>query len=113
MIRCGNVGPVRVRYDMVRYGEVYSIVSKYFTLDEIPSLRFLWFSRLPLDIWLPLKQWVYRRDKGICQYCQNPFPYEKTHCHHTLELCEGGSNHPSNLKTLCHNCHRLRHPFMK
>ena len=34
------------------------------------------------------------------------------HIHHTLELSEGGTNHPSNLKTLCKDCHKIRHPFM-
>jgi 5-methylcytosine-specific restriction endonuclease McrA len=88
-------------------------MSKYFTIDELPGLRFLWFSRLPLEIWIPLKQYIYERDKGICGYCKIQFHYEQTHCHHTLELSEGGSNHPTNLKTLCHNCHKKRHPFMK
>ena len=88
-------------------------MAKYFTIEELPDMRFLWFSRLPLDVWLPLKQWVYQRDKGICRYCKNQFHYEFTHCHHVLELSEGGTNHPSNLKTLCIQCHKVRHPFMK
>ena len=69
-------------------------------------------NRLSLDIWIPLKQWVYKQDGGICQYCKLQFPYEKTHCHHVLELSEGGTNHPTNLKTVCHDCHKQRHPFM-
>ena len=84
-----------------------------FTIDELPDRRFPWFGRMPLDLWLPLKQFVYERDGGVCHYCENQSEYIDTHCHHTLELYEGGTNHPSNLKTLCHTCHKGRHPFMK
>lgn len=82
-----------------------------FTIDEI-GLKVPWYGRPPIDIWLKLKQYVYQRDKGICQYCGNPTPYEDSHCHHILELSENGTNHPSNLKTLCRDCHKIRHPFM-
>lgn len=87
-------------------------MSNYFQIDDLPGLRFQWFGRLSVDLWLPLKQWIYRRDMGLCQYCKEQFYYDQTHCHHTLELSEGGTNHPSNLKTLCHGCHKKRHPFM-
>lgn len=87
-------------------------MAKYFQVDELPY-RFPWFGRIPIDTWLPLKQWCYERDKGICHYCQNQFRYDQTHCHHVLELSESGTNHPSNLKTLCIGCHKLRHPFME
>lgn len=84
-----------------------------FTIDEIPGKRFPWYGRMTIELWLPLKQYVYQRDGGACQYCGEPTAYEKSHCHHVLELSEHGSNHPSNLKTLCHDCHKKRHPFMK
>jgi 5-methylcytosine-specific restriction endonuclease McrA len=87
-------------------------MSKYFTIDDLPNLRFQWYSRLSFDTWIPLKQWVYQRDNGICQYCNLPVEYRKSHCHHVLELSENGTNHPSNLKTLCIKCHKKRHPFM-
>jgi 5-methylcytosine-specific restriction endonuclease McrA len=88
-------------------------MAKYFTVEELPGLYFPWYGRLSIEMWRPLKQFVYERDKGICDYCKEQYPYEQTHCHHTLELSEGGTNHPTNLKTLCHNCHKERHPFMK
>lgn len=88
-------------------------MSKYFKLDEIPFYRFQWYGRIPLEIWRPLKQYVYERDKGICQKCKKQFKYEDTHCHHVLELSEGGTNHPSNLKTVCVPCHEEIHPYMK
>lgn len=85
---------------------------KYISIEELPDLRIPWFGRPPLDVWVKLKQFIYDRDAGICQYCSQPIEYIKSHCHHVLELSEGGTNHPSNLKTLCHGCHKNRHPFM-
>lgn len=84
-----------------------------FTIDDIPYRRFPWYGRMCVEDWLPLKQWVYERDKGHCQYCGEQVEYIKSHCHHVLELSEGGTNHPTNLKTLCVDCHKERHPFMK
>jgi 5-methylcytosine-specific restriction endonuclease McrA len=85
----------------------------YFTVNELPGKRFPWYGRMMIDLWIPLKQYVYKRDNGMCGYCSSVTPYEETHCHHALELSEGGTNHPSNLKTLCQECHKTRHPFMK
>lgn len=84
-----------------------------FILDEFPGLRFPWYGRPPIEQWIKLKQFVYERDKGICQRCQLQTEYTNSHCHHILELSENGTNYPSNLKTLCHKCHKIRHPFMK
>lgn len=84
-----------------------------FELAEYPGIRFPWYGRPPIDKWVMIKQLVYQRDEGKCQYCGNPTPYEDSHCHHVLELSEHGTNHPGNLKTLCRDCHKARHPFMK
>lgn len=86
---------------------------KHFIISELPDLRFPWFSRPPIELWIMLKQYVYQRDKGLCQYCKQQTEYRSTHCHHVLELSEGGTNHPTNLKTLCVPCHKERHPYMK
>jgi 5-methylcytosine-specific restriction endonuclease McrA len=86
---------------------------KHFTISELTPYRFPWFSRMEIDLWIRLKQFVYERDGGLCQYCKQQTEYKDTHCHHTLELSEGGTNHPTNLKTLCIPCHKSRHPFMK
>jgi len=88
-------------------------MAKTFEVPDLPGLRFPWYTRMSIEIWMPLKQYVYQRDKGICQYCDIQFEYKSTHCHHVLELSEGGTNHPTNLKTLCIPCHKDRHPFMK
>ncbi len=84
----------------------------WFIIPEL-NLRVQWYGRPPIDIWIQVKQFIYGRDKGICQYCQNLVEYHKSQCHHILELSEGGTNHPGNLKTLCIDCHKDRHPFMK
>ena len=86
---------------------------KHFAIPELPDLRFPWFGRPPIDLWVRLKQHVYQRDLGRCCYCKQQVEYRLTHCHHTLELSEGGTNHPTNLKTLCRPCHKNRHPFMR
>lgn len=82
-----------------------------FIVDEL-ELKVPWYGRPSIDVWIKLKQYVYRRDGGLCQYCHEPVAYELSHCHHILELSENGTNHPTNLKTLCHEHHKLRHPFM-
>lgn len=90
-----------VRYDMANTFQVESLTH-----------RFPWYGRMPMDLWRPLRQWVYERDEGTCQYCSETKELFEVHIHHTLELSESGTNHPSNLKTLCRDCHRHRHPFM-
>ena len=85
-----------------------------FQLPELPGLRFPWYGRMIMELWIPLKQHVYQCNKGICQCgCNHQVEYGKSHCHHVLPLSEGGTNHPSNLKTLSIGHHEDRHPFMK
>ena len=83
-----------------------------FTIPEIEGKCFPWYRRMPIDQWRRLRQFVYERDGGRCQYCDNPTELCECHIHHVLELSGGGTNHPSNLKTLCRDCHKQRHPFM-
>lgn len=85
----------------------------FFVVPEIPSVKFPWYGRPPIEDWIKLKQFVFERDKGVCQYCNQPVEYHDSHCHHILELSENGTNHPTNLKTLCIDCHKIRHPFME
>jgi len=72
-----------------------------------------WFGRMPVGQWREVRQYVYARDGGLCRYCYCEVELHKCHIHHVLELSCGGSNHPSNLKTLCVECHKYRHPFMR
>lgn len=87
--------------------------SRNFTLPDLPGMSFPWFTRMSIDLWRPLRQYVYHRDGGKCVYCGCSVELHKCHCHHVLELQDGGSNHPTNLKTLCVPCHKNRHPHMK
>ena len=88
------------------------ITKNYFTLDEFQGKQFPWYGRPEIHRWRILRQYVYERDSGLCDYCQEPVELNQCHIHHTLELNHGGTNHPTNLKILCKNCHKKRHPFM-
>lgn len=79
---------------------------------ELNGKRYPWFRRMAVEQWREVRQYVYERDGGLCQYCGDAVELHKCHIHHVLELSCGGSNHPSNLKTLCVKCHKKRHPFM-
>lgn len=83
-----------------------------FELPELPGLRFPWFGRMKRELWRPLRQFVYERDKGQCCYCHEQAELFNCHCHHVLDLSLGGTNHPTNLKILCRKCHKKRHPHM-
>lgn len=88
-------------------------MDKTFTIPELLPLKFPWHRRMSTDLWRPLRQYVYERDNGLCQYCKEPVEFNKHHCHHVLELSQGGTNHPTNLKVACVPCHKDRHPFMR
>ena len=58
---------------------------------------------------------VHRRDQGRCQAtgadgakCGRA---RYVHVHHLKQRCEGGGDDPSNLTTLCSQCHRRWHRF--
>ncbi len=80
---------------------------------ELNGKRYPWHHRMPIAQWREVRQYVYEHDGGLCQYCDDPVELNACHIHHVLELSEGGTNHPSNLKTLCIKCHKKRHPFMQ
>ena len=79
---------------------------------ELNGKQYQWFKRMPDNQWREIRQFVYERDNGICQYCGEHTELNECNIHHVFELNQGGTNHPSNLKTLCKNCHKKRHPFM-
>lgn len=87
-------------------------MARFFQVDGLPG-RFPWYGRMSLEIWRPLRQWVYQRDSGRCKYCGTAVELYACHCHHVLELGQGGTNHPTNLKIVCVPCHQERHPHMK
>lgn len=90
-------------------------MANLFQVESLPSYNFPWFGRMSQSLWRILREYIYQRDGGICQYCYEPTKRKDSHCHHTLPLREnlgGGTNHPTNLKILCRECHKKRHPFM-
>lgn len=80
---------------------------------ELNGKQYQWFHRMPESLWREIRQFVYERDGGKCLYCTTPVRLDECHIHHVFELSQGGTNHPSNLKTLCKDCHEKRHPFMR
>lgn len=68
----------------------------------------------------PLPYRILHRDKFICQDCGTFIGYTNEYgmnipigiaaeVHHILPVSEGGSDHQSNLISLCSDCHRERH----
>jgi 5-methylcytosine-specific restriction endonuclease McrA len=80
---------------------------------ELNGKQYPWFTRMPMHLWRVMRQHVYKRDEGKCKYCGKPTELFECHIHHIFPLGEGGTNHPSNLKTVCSICHKIRHPHMR
>jgi uncharacterized membrane protein YccC len=65
--------------------------------------------------WDARRKSVYRRDDWTCTNCgtkSGPHAGRKgvpLHAHHEHPLSQGGSNHLSNLTTLCESCHNQEH----
>jgi 5-methylcytosine-specific restriction endonuclease McrA len=61
------------------------------------------------NLWRKLRKAVVERDRGVCQDCGRQLghlPKWYTEVHHIVPRVHGGGDHPSNLKTLCVECHR-------
>jgi 5-methylcytosine-specific restriction protein A len=52
--------------------------------------------------WPAIRRFVLERDRQRCQLCG----VHGTHVDHIKPRSAGGSDHPSNLQTLCVPCHR-------
>lgn len=55
---------------------------------------------------------MYRRDEYTCQNCGargGPYGDTELHAHHIVPIAQGGSHKPSNLTTLCKQCHDAAH----
>ncbi|BAY37665.1 HNH endonuclease [Nostoc sp. NIES-2111] len=84
-----------------------------------PHLPVYWWKRQPPEQWELTRQRIYQRDRGLCQspidappkihgLCMGEIKLEVAHIDHIRPLSSGGSNHASNLRTLCPVCHALR-----
>lgn len=61
------------------------------------------------NMWRRLRTAVVERDRGACQDCGRDLgrlPKWYTEVHHIVPRVRGGGDHPTNLKTLCVECHR-------
>jgi 5-methylcytosine-specific restriction endonuclease McrA len=84
-----------------------------------PNLPIYWWKRQPPEQWEKTRQRIYKRDHGLCQspsfappkrngLCMGEVQIRVAHIDHIRPLSSGGSNHASNLRTLCPICHALR-----
>jgi len=65
----------------------------------------------PAD-WHARRRQVYERDEWTCQNCGRqggPFGNVELHAHHVVPKSRGGSHRPTNLVTLCADCHDAVH----
>lgn len=59
------------------------------------------------DEWQFLRTIVIRRDKFVCQRCDERMRMSFLSVHHIKPRSEGGSNDITNLVTLCNDCHDI------
>lgn len=102
-------------YDKTRQG--FKNTKKYVKVMDAATLkdrRITRRRRQPLPQWRNTRVRIWQRDQGKCQgqHCQHTplgsLPLDQAHIDHILEVCKGGSNEDSNLRTLCRRCHVLR-----
>lgn len=58
--------------------------------------------------WKKIAQSIKERDAFTCQSCGVWGPDVTLDVDHIVEWADGGSNHPSNLQTLCRPCHAAK-----
>lgn len=75
--------------------------------------------RIPLDsvAWYTLRTIVLMRDNYRCVECgtharRRSDIYGTFDVHHIIPIKNGGSNHLSNLRTVCHACHKKHHSWL-
>jgi len=62
------------------------------------------------ETWNRIRQHVLQRDSYTCQGCAAACTV--LNVHHIVPLSRGGSDDPSNLHTLCNDCHAKIHPWL-
>lgn len=67
--------------------------------------------RLEPEEWEGLRSGILEEDKYLCRMCLTDS--RERHVHHIVPLSKYGSNHPTNLITLCYDCHSKVHPDIK
>lgn len=64
-------------------------------------------SRPPREVWMHLREIVWKRDGKRCVRCLIPVSLEECHIDH-IQSGKLASNKLKNLRTLCRRCHVLR-----
>ena len=54
------------------------------------------------------REYIYRRDNGICQLCGEKLQYEDMTIDHAIPLSDGGRNEISNYQCSCLACNQLK-----
>ena len=70
-----------------------------------------WPGRMPPDLWDVIRRYVLSRDRYTCANCKAT--NTRLDAHHIVPISAGGTNHTTNIKTLCYDCHCKIHPHMK
>lgn len=71
--------------------------------------------RVEHDAWLALRERVFKRDQGLCRFCDRAVhlrhadPEKVAQCHHVVYRSAGGKDVTANLATLCAGCHDAEH----
>ena len=68
-----------------------------------------YFSQYP-ENWSEITAKVCARDGYKCGNCGSTTNID---VHHIVPLSQGGTHELGNLRTLCHDCHKKIHPYMK
>lgn len=63
--------------------------------------------RQPREIWKVTRLRIWMRDGGKCVHCGEPVVLDVCNIDH-IQSGKNGTNHDSNLRTLCKMCHALR-----
>ena len=64
-------------------------------------------SRQPTEVWAVTRRRIWHRDGEKCVHCMTPVELQRCHIDH-VQSGKRGSNHATNLRTLCRRCHVLR-----
>jgi predicted DNA-binding transcriptional regulator YafY len=62
------------------------------------------------DDWEERRNSILERDGYQCQQCDASGSDTILQVHHNTPISEGGSHKPSNLQTICRDCHAKEHP---
>jgi len=77
------------------------ILAKF--LEFVPDLKTKDPSRA-FDYWQRLA--IYYKDRGICQLCANPTPFDQGEADHIVRHADGGQTTVANGRWLCSKCNK-------